>query len=415
MARVPCAGLLWGLCLRRPDKATQAATDDLLGRGWQLGPQRDMAGRSDQPAPPGAMAATSSGCAELGALLTRGDPRQVFVVGERIGRGVFGEVFRATDRRDGKEVAVKIVPLIPTAQGDGGTSADDSECARQLSREVAAQLCADGHPGVARIYGVFIDARPAAISAPPCAPPRLARVWIVQELVQDAGGAPRSVGDVVAVLPDGRGATTATALLLLRQLCSALSHLHARGVLHRDLKPENILLDGAGSYKLVDFGSAIMLEEGAEEVSGDALVGSWPYIAPEAYSGQYSAKSDVFALGCVVAELWLGRGQGPLELPLGEDGATPLLCELAAAVAAAPDAESQREALGSVAQAVRGPILADAARRIRQRARFARSRERGPRPGQAATLERLLSSMLAAVAERPAAHEALTAVGAQDR
>eukprot|EP00756_Hemistasia_phaeocysticola_P043982 Hpha_TRINITY_DN17564_c0_g1::TRINITY_DN17564_c0_g1_i1::g.92605::m.92605 len=216
----------------------QSETDDLLGRGWLgLGPDRDMTGRAPADA--------ASGPGDFDAVVTRADPRQVFRIGAMLGRGMFGAVYRAADRRDGKEVAVKIVPL---TQGSGVEEA--------VTREAAAQHRAGGHPGVARLYGVFV-AQGTRIPAAFCTPS--AGAWMIQELIMPAPGCPASVAALIERLPEGRGGGTSATLSLVRQLASALAHVHSRGVIHRDVKPENILIDAAGSFKLVDFGSAHIL------------------------------------------------------------------------------------------------------------------------------------------------------------
>jgi serine/threonine-protein kinase len=108
------------------------------------------------------------------------------------------------------------------------------------------------------------------------------------------------------------------AIRLTDQIASALSHAHERGLVHRDIKPENILL--AGDQAIVaDFGIARAVEvAGGERLTGTGLaVGTPAYMSPEQAmgSGEVDARSDVYALGCVVYEMVSGRA--PFE------GATP--------------------------------------------------------------------------------------------
>ncbi len=108
------------------------------------------------------------------------------------------------------------------------------------------------------------------------------------------------------------------AIRLTDQVASALSHAHERGLVHRDIKPENVLL--AGDQAIVaDFGIARAVEvAGGERLTGTGLaVGTPAYMSPEQATGQadVDARSDVYALGCVVYEMVAGRA--PFE------GATP--------------------------------------------------------------------------------------------
>jgi serine/threonine-protein kinase len=108
------------------------------------------------------------------------------------------------------------------------------------------------------------------------------------------------------------------AIRLTDQIASALGHAHERGVVHRDIKPENILL--AGDQAIVaDFGIARAVEvAGGEKLTGTGIaVGTPTYMSPEQATGQadVDARSDVYALGCVVYEMVSGRA--PFE------GATP--------------------------------------------------------------------------------------------
>ena len=108
------------------------------------------------------------------------------------------------------------------------------------------------------------------------------------------------------------------AIRLTDQVASALSHAHERGLVHRDVKPENILLSGDQAI-VADFGIARAVEAaGAERLTGTGLaVGTPAYMSPEQAVGDkhIDARSDVYALGCVVYEMVSGRA------PF--DGATP--------------------------------------------------------------------------------------------
>ncbi len=103
-------------------------------------------------------------------------------------------------------------------------------------------------------------------------------------------------------------------LRLVRQLCDALEHAHAAGVVHRDLKPENILIDGRGNAHVADFGLA-KLSEGGQELTGTGeVLGTLHYMAPEPAGcgfGSVDHRADLYVLGVIIYEMLTGS------LPLG--------------------------------------------------------------------------------------------------
>ncbi|MBL8816643.1 MAG: serine/threonine protein kinase [Planctomyces sp.] len=98
---------------------------------------------------------------------------------------------------------------------------------------------------------------------------------------------------------------TASVMAIL-QVAEALAYAHDRGVLHRDIKPSNIIVDPQGKAWITDFGLAWHI--GAESLTADGdIVGTVRYLAPEGFSGQSSAQSDIYSLGLTLYELLEGR------------------------------------------------------------------------------------------------------------
>lgn len=200
---------------------------------------------------------------------------------ERLGSGGFGEVWRASDERLRREVAVKRIP----DDGDGSAQRGAREA------QAAARL---SHPGIVALYEVASE--PGAC-------------YLITELVN---GMTLAWHNAEATLSD---------LELLRiglTVCEALQHAHSRGVIHRDVKPQNILIpdeagaDGAAA-KLADFGGAALLGEAALTRAGDVL-GTLAYMAPEQSEGEdVGPAADLYALALVLYEAF--SGQHPVRGP----------------------------------------------------------------------------------------------------
>ncbi len=186
-----------------------------------------------------------------------------------LGRGGMGEVYRADDLRLGQPVALKLLP--ETLRQDPVRLAqfhNEVRTARQVS-----------HPNVCRVYDIGeADGL----------------LYLSMEYVdgEDLASSLRRIGR----FPEDKAADIA------RQLCAGLAAAHQRGVVHCDLKPANVMLDGAGSVRMMDFGLAAI---GRVE---DVRAGTPAYMAPEQLLGrEVTARSDIFALGLVIYELFTGR------------------------------------------------------------------------------------------------------------
>jgi serine/threonine-protein kinase len=201
-----------------------------------------------------------------------------------LGRGGMGHVFRARHAALGRAVAVKV--LSPE-------NADDPDFRVRFERE-ARMLAELDHPNIVRVhdFGTTPDGD----------------VFLVLELV--TGGTLRSILPV----PVERGVG------ILLELCAALEHAHAHGVLHRDIKPENVLVAPGGSVKITDFGIARFF--GAEHGTlrqSSRIFGTPGYLAPEAVAlAPPGPRLDVFALGVLLHELLSGvlPGKGDALVPV---------------------------------------------------------------------------------------------------
>ena len=198
-----------------------------------------------------------------------------FEVGERIGIGGMGIVYRATYTKNGAPVALKI--LSPDVS-------DSESLQRRFEREISI-LKKLQHPNIVRYYGggKFGSQR-----------------FYAMELVE--GGSVESYLKLKKRLP------WEEALEITMQVARALEHAHAAGVIHRDLKPANLLMNSANVVKLTDFGIARDTTATALTAAGKT-VGTYAYRAPEQIRGKppVDKKTDLYALGCVLFELISGE------------------------------------------------------------------------------------------------------------
>ncbi|MGH9868828.1 MAG: serine/threonine-protein kinase [Candidatus Polarisedimenticolia bacterium] len=190
-----------------------------------------------------------------------------------LGKGGMGEVYRADDLKLGQAVALKFLPdLLRTSPGRLELFYDEVRLARQVS-----------HPHVCRVYDV------GEIEGAP---------FLTMEYIdgEDLSSLLRRIGR----LPQER------AVQVARQICAGLAAIHDKGILHRDLKPANVMLDGRGTARITDFGLAAVAGGVAEEMLRS---GTPAYMAPEQLAGQEpNVRSDIYALGLVLYEMFTGRG-----------------------------------------------------------------------------------------------------------
>ena len=220
--------------------------------------------------------------------LTSGTRLGVYEISAAIGEGGMGQVYRATDTRLKRQVAIKVLPPSLAAEVDRHSRF-------QREAEVLASL---NHPNIAAIYGVEES---GGITA------------LVMELVEGEDLSQRIA----------RGAMPlAEALPIARQIAEALETAHEQGIIHRDLKPANIKVRGDGAVKVLDFGLAKAMDPvGASPVNAahsptltahatalGVILGTAAYMAPEQAKGKaVDKRADIWAFGVVLYEMLAGR------------------------------------------------------------------------------------------------------------
>jgi serine/threonine-protein kinase len=215
----------------------------------------------------------------------------------KLGEGGMGEVYRATDSKLRREVAIKVLPAAFTA---------DPERLARFERE--AQLLAQlHHPNIASIFGLEESGGERAL---------------VMELVE---------GPTLAERMEQGALPLEESLAIARGIAEALEAAHEKGIVHRDLKPQNVKLAPGGTVKVLDFGLAKAMDAAAGSVAAadlarsptmmnsptvtamqgtqlGVILGTAAYMAPEqARGGMVDKRADIWAFGVVLHEMLTGR------------------------------------------------------------------------------------------------------------
>lgn len=205
-------------------------------------------------------------------------------IGERIGSGGYGEVYRARQVSVDREVAIKII--LPEYANDPRFRADFEAEAR-----LVAQL---EHADIVPLIDYWQDETGA---------------YLVMRYIR--GGSLKDMIDRQGQLPLMR------TIRLIEQVANALAFAHDTGVVHRDLKPANILIDQRGNAYLTDFGIAKQLTSDGDSGGSGSAKGTFAYMSPEQIQGEkVSPQTDIYALGVMLYEML--AGQHPFhETPVG--------------------------------------------------------------------------------------------------
>ncbi len=219
--------------------------------------------------------------------LTPGTKLGPYEIVSPLGAGGMGEVYRARDKKLGREVAIKILPE---------QFAQDHQRMSRFERE-AQLLAALNHPHIAHIYG-FEDSDGAHA--------------LVMELVE---------GPTLAERIEGGPLPLEETLQIARQIAEALEYAHDRGIIHRDLKPANVKLTADGNVKILDFGLAKALADEtsptdishsptltAAATQAGIVMGTAAYMSPEQAKGKSAdRRADIWAFGCLFYEMLAGK------------------------------------------------------------------------------------------------------------
>ena len=208
-----------------------------------------------------------------------GDLLDHYRIENLVARSGMASIYRGTDTRSGRPVAIKI----PHPEMEADVVLFDRF---KREQEIGQKL---DHPGVMKVLS----------------DPDQSQIYMVMEWVEG-----RLLRQILAgKLPAER------AVALARKIAEALDYIHSHGVVHRDLKPENVMVDSEDNIKLIDFG--IAGNQGSRRLTFaklSQLMGTPDYISPEQVKGKRGdGRSDIYALGVMLYEMLTGKVpfQGP--------------------------------------------------------------------------------------------------------
>jgi len=211
----------------------------------------------------------------VGRRIGAGDVVAGYEIGDLVGRGGMGDVYRALDTRLERPVALKLL----------GERLSDDESFRQRMLTESRLAAGLDHPNVVPIY----EAGEAD-----------GRLFIAMRLVEGS--------DLKALLRRTGALAPQRAVAIASQVADALDAAHAKGLVHRDVKPSNVLLDqqrGREHVYLADFGLTQSVSD--TRPTDGHLMGTVDYVAPEQIIGDnVDGRADVYSLGCLLFEALTG-------------------------------------------------------------------------------------------------------------
>jgi serine/threonine protein kinase len=221
-------------------------------------------------------------------------------LGECIGKGAYGKVFKALDTETAVIVAIKQVSMLNINEDQLGGLRKEINMLKRLS-----------HRNIVRYLGEFyLDSNTTDSD-----------LNIILEYIEN--------GSLAAVIRSFTSISERIVSIYIKQVLQGLVYLHSQGVVHRDIKGANILVTKEGIVKLADFGVAMKLDD---TLKSGSLVGSPFWMAPEiiVQTGHCSSACDIWSLGCTVIELLTGSppyyelGPMPALFRIAENACPPL-------------------------------------------------------------------------------------------
>jgi tetratricopeptide (TPR) repeat protein len=228
-------------------------------------------------------------------------PDERYEIVELLGEGGSGRVYAATDKRLGREIALKVVDR-------------RNEVVREMFLQEARVTASLDHPNVPPIYDVGDTAD---------------AVFLTMKRVTG-----RTLGDRIRDAAEGRSEPMSADDLIgtMLRVCDALSYAHARGIIHKDVKPDNVIIGSFGEVMLVDWGAATGSTDGM--LPDQHVVGTPTYMAPEQVSGLPTPASDIYSLGATLFHalllrrpltdknpdsFWMRKFRGEIDMPTAEE------------------------------------------------------------------------------------------------